>query len=411
VVGDWVDNDCNGVADGQVQTQRVYKWDGNGNLLSDGTTTYTWDARDRLVSNGYGYDTGNLRVKMGAQKVLLDGIEETREYGTNEARYDHDPSRVDGLLAQKTGAGKGYFVTDALGSVYAVVDSTGAEVSKYGYDVYGARSASAEGMATGWGFTGRRHDNSSLLYNRDRYREPTGFLAKDSRLLVAANHGYSYANGNPISLADPSGRYVVLQDGETSTAVFGGYQTRQGVGALEDYDFSVGLFATPTGQKVYNDVESSLIRTTVGWLGSQSELIGELGGAAGFLGEELQRIFNDAASATGSTYMELDPCSGPSPLRAFRVYWFPNSIAQFNRNFFYQGWFQSPADVVAHELAHVRPGLWLASAFPPMSYDDWVTFLRIASNEEACSVSAAVHAELYGDGFTSRSQVPCSHSR
>jgi hypothetical protein len=77
------------------------------------------------VSNGYGYDTGNLRVKMGEQKVLLDGIEEAREYGVSEARYDHDPSRVDGLLAQKSGATKGYFVTDALGSVYAVVDMTG----------------------------------------------------------------------------------------------------------------------------------------------------------------------------------------------------------------------------------------------------------------------------------------------
>jgi len=106
---------------------------------------------------------------MGGQKVLLDGIEEAREYGGNAMRYDHDPSRVDGLLAQTTTAGKGYFITDALGSVYAVVDSTGAEVSKYAYDVYGARTATAEGMATPWGFTGRRHDSSTEMYYRVRY--------------------------------------------------------------------------------------------------------------------------------------------------------------------------------------------------------------------------------------------------
>jgi len=81
-------------------------------------TTYTWDARDRSVSGGNGYDTSNLRTKMGEQEVLLDGIEEAREHGTNELRYDHDPSRVDGLLAQKTSAGKGYLVTDVLGSVW-----------------------------------------------------------------------------------------------------------------------------------------------------------------------------------------------------------------------------------------------------------------------------------------------------
>jgi RHS repeat-associated protein len=186
VPGDGVDNDCNGVVDGQLAADTMYEWDGNGNLVRGGGTTYTWDARDRLVSGGYGYDAGSLRVKMGEQKVLLDGIAETREYGGNVMRYDHDPSRVDGLLAQKTGAGKGYFVTDALGSVYAVVDSTGAEVSKYGYDAYGARTATSEGMATSWGFTGRRHDGAAEMYFRARYldagtgrfgsRDPAGFV-------------------------------------------------------------------------------------------------------------------------------------------------------------------------------------------------------------------------------------------
>jgi len=118
---------------------------------------------------------------MGAQSVLLDGIEEAREYGTNALRYDHDPSRVDGLLAQKTSAGKGYFLTDALGSVYGVMDASGAEVSKYGYDVYGARTATSEGMETGWGFTGRRHDSAGEMYYGARYLNAGtgGFLSSD----------------------------------------------------------------------------------------------------------------------------------------------------------------------------------------------------------------------------------------
>jgi RHS repeat-associated protein len=186
-------------------TDRRVSIDGNGNLVGDGRQ---WDARDRLVSNGYGYDTGNLRVKMGAQEVLLDGIEEAREYGTEVKRYDHDPSRVDGLLAQKTSAGKGYFITDALGSVYAIVDSTGAEVSKYSYDVYGARTAVTEGMATSWGFTGRRHDSAAEMYYRARYLSATagGFMSSDPLGLAAGNNLYLYGAARPTFFTDPEGR-------------------------------------------------------------------------------------------------------------------------------------------------------------------------------------------------------------
>jgi RHS repeat-associated protein len=209
------DNNCDGIIDGVPAAMTRYQWDGNGNLVSDGTTNYSWDARDRLVSNGYGYDTSNLRTKMGAQKVLLDGIEEAREYGTNDLRYDHDPSRVDGLLAQKSSAGKGYFVTDALGSVYAVVDSTGAEVSKYSYDVYGARAATSEGMPTSWGFTGRRHASSTEMYYRARYLDgATGrFEAIDPRRNQHALRGqdgaYAYVENAPTGSTDPSGEVMV----------------------------------------------------------------------------------------------------------------------------------------------------------------------------------------------------------
>jgi len=217
---DGVDNDCNGHADEPMQNVTSYQWDGNGNLRSAGATTYAWDARDRLVSGGYGYDSSNLRTKMGGQKVLLDGIEEARKYGTTELRYDHDPSRADGLLAQKTGAGKGYSVTDALGSVYAAVDSTGAEVSKYSYDAYGARMATTEGVATSWGFTGRRGDGASTLtYNRARYyaTDIGRWLASDpaaeqliplvGNTVLGAQlaNRYGYANSNPGNTTDRSG--------------------------------------------------------------------------------------------------------------------------------------------------------------------------------------------------------------
>jgi RHS repeat-associated protein len=219
VVGDGKDNDCDGIVDGFMLLEKSYQWDGNGNLLkkveATGTTDYSWDARDRLVSTtgspAYGYDSANLRTTMGGQKMLLDGIEEAREYGPSVVRYEHDPSTVDGLLAQKTSAGKGYFVTDALGSVYAVVDASGAVVSKYGYDVYGARTATTEGVATSWGFTGRRHDGDGQTYHRERYYVPaTAEWISPDPLQRPGGLPYAYAAQIPTTAIDPLGTYDIF---------------------------------------------------------------------------------------------------------------------------------------------------------------------------------------------------------
>jgi RHS repeat-associated protein len=252
VMADGRDNDCDGVVDEVMAKATEYRWDGNGNLVSDGRE---WDARDRLVSGGYGYDTSNLRTAMGGQKVLLDGIEEVREYGGNEARYEHDPSSVDGLLAQTTSAGKGYFVTDALGSVYGVVDSTGMEVSKYGYDVYGVRTATTEALVTPWGFTGRRVDSGTEMYYRARYLNPGigGFLSNDPlkeaeansngpqaspwlSTLSRAGNGFGVESGpyiyptTPTVLVDPTGLFV-LYTGFSASASFGNVSGGVGFGA------------------------------------------------------------------------------------------------------------------------------------------------------------------------------------
>ena len=69
--------------------------------------------------------------------MLLDGVEELAEYEAGAlsrvSRWDRDPSRVDALLAQVAG-GKTHAVTDALGSVYGLVDATAAVQARYSYD-------------------------------------------------------------------------------------------------------------------------------------------------------------------------------------------------------------------------------------------------------------------------------------
>jgi YD repeat-containing protein len=142
----------------------TFEFDDNGNqtekIEPSGTTTFVYDARDRMTevhlpsgaTNTFGYDTQNLRVSLedlqGQRRILLDGIEEYGEYDATTldgtARYDHDPTRVDALLAQATSQGTHYFVTDALGSVYGLTDAVGLDRARYGYDVYGARTAAPQ---------------------------------------------------------------------------------------------------------------------------------------------------------------------------------------------------------------------------------------------------------------------------
>jgi RHS repeat-associated protein len=151
-----------------------------------------------------------------------DGIEELAEYEAGAmsqvARWDRDPSRVDALLAQVAG-GKTHAVTDALGSVYGMTDSTGAVQARYSYDAYGARTVVSEAVPTAWGFTGRRHDGTGQMYYRARYYEPgVGvFTSVDPLGAFAGPHGentsllpapvYDHSFGNPVLYRDPLGKF------------------------------------------------------------------------------------------------------------------------------------------------------------------------------------------------------------
>jgi len=178
----------------------------------------------------YGYDTQNLRVMtreggVGERRILLDGIEELAEYnvtsgsaGTRVARYDHDVTRVDALLAQVTGSGaaavKVHPWVDALGSVYGLGDTTGTLAgvqARYAYDVYGAREQVVGAGSTKWGFTGRVGDGGTGLgYNRERYLDAVtgGWLQDDPLGNIDGPARYRYVVGQPTVERDPLGTTV-----------------------------------------------------------------------------------------------------------------------------------------------------------------------------------------------------------
>jgi RHS repeat-associated protein len=216
----------------------LFTWDDNGNQTAKtapggAATGYTWDARDRLseialpdgTTAQYGYDTENLRVSMDdaddARRVVLDGLEEWGEVdegsGELEARFDHDPTRIDALLAQDGASGRAAMLTDALGSVYGLADDTATLRARYGYDVYGERSATLEEIGTRWGFQGRSHaSNGETISFRRRFRDPTlaDFIAVDpAQTGPDGPNLYWFVRQRPTQGIDPLGTSTIFAGG------------------------------------------------------------------------------------------------------------------------------------------------------------------------------------------------------
>lgn len=208
---------------GQPNLSTAYVYDNNGNLTSEtaGTalTTCAWDADNRLrqvaqpaLLSSYEYDANGLRTKKveaGLEtRFLLDGVSALTEFdSTNVAarRYLQNPEAIDDILEFSEG-GQNYFpLTDALGSVVAITDSTGAIVRRNSYGVYGARTSTGSGPNWAFGFTGREHDLSESRYHRARYASAaTGLWSQGDGLGMGANK-FLYGYSNPVENRDPSG--------------------------------------------------------------------------------------------------------------------------------------------------------------------------------------------------------------
>jgi RHS repeat-associated protein len=232
----------------KLQSDGVYNYlyDGEGNLtkrtdiVTGEVTEYSWDYRNRLTfvvgKNGsgsviksaqYSYDALNRRIVKevdadGAgsgvsqvERLVYDGqqIALTFDGGGNQTHRYLYGVETDQILADEGAGGSVLWpLTDNLGTVRDLVDSSGVIQNRIGYDSFGkVRSQTNSSVGFRFGFTGRELDSETgLYYNRERYYDPTPgrFISEDPIKLSGGDTNlYRYVYNNPTNLVDPSGLY------------------------------------------------------------------------------------------------------------------------------------------------------------------------------------------------------------
>ncbi|MDR3638705.1 MAG: RHS repeat-associated core domain-containing protein [Isosphaeraceae bacterium] len=221
-----------------------YSYDAEGNLVkktdiaTGAVTRYTWDYHNRLTKvvylNASGTETGEVdytydvndeligeSVQTGApgsqapvvQRFVYDGTNIALVFngaGALTDRYLYGPG-VDQVLADENSAGQiSWFLTDDLGTVRTVINSSGTVLDHLQYDSFGRIvSQTSPSAAPLFGFAGQMFDRATgLQYDQARFYDPsTGrFLSQDPLSFDGGNANlYSYVGNAPTDATDPTG--------------------------------------------------------------------------------------------------------------------------------------------------------------------------------------------------------------
>ena len=197
-------------------------YDANGNLTNDGTNTYTWDARNHLsaisgaVGASFVYDPFGRRagknIAGAITQFLYDGSNSVQELdGSNPPNPTANLLTgldIDERFTRTNSSGTANFLTDNIGSVVGLANSSGSIATDYSYEPFGNTTSSGASNANSYQFTGRENDGTGLYFYRNRYysstfqrfvaQDPIGFRGGDLDL-------YGYVGNSPINKRDPSG--------------------------------------------------------------------------------------------------------------------------------------------------------------------------------------------------------------
>jgi len=202
-------------------------YDSDGNLIGDGTNTYTFDARNHLtaISGGatasFVYDGFGRRMSKTISgtttQYLYDSLNPVQELNSSNGvvanlltglGIDEYFTRTD----TSTGV-TSTFLGDALGSTIGLVASNNGPIAtNYTYQPFGSTTIGGSANGNSYQFTSRENDGTGLYFYRARYYSPTfqRFIAQDPIGFSGGDVNlYGYVGGDPVMFRDPTGLQAV----------------------------------------------------------------------------------------------------------------------------------------------------------------------------------------------------------
>jgi RHS repeat-associated protein len=206
-----------------------YAYDGAGNLTAAPGASYSYNAADQMRSSTVnGTTTSHVYAGTGERELTSAGsnqfvwgrndqygqpwLQSFNTGGQSQVYAEHDQSGTP--LGLHNAGNDFYLVLDNLGSVVAVVSTTGTVVARYTYDPYGnAVSVDESGLSQPniIRYTGGALDQTTGLTKLgQRYYDPAigAFTQQDALALLASPQDgnlYAYVGDSPVNYTDPTG--------------------------------------------------------------------------------------------------------------------------------------------------------------------------------------------------------------
>jgi RHS repeat-associated protein len=185
--------------------------DANGNILNDGVAAYTWNGRNQLISRGstsFQYDSyGRRTLNAGGNNLLYEGWNAGQELSGTTVLANRILGGIDESFNRTDSTGAHSPITDALGSVVALTNSSGNTTAQYGYDPFGNTTSSGGTSTSVSQYTGRENDGNGLYFYRARYYSPQfgRFISEDPIGFAGGINVYAYVGNSPTNWSDPFG--------------------------------------------------------------------------------------------------------------------------------------------------------------------------------------------------------------
>lgn len=200
---------------------QVLVFDAVGNMVSDGTNTYTWDADNKLLQITYPgsnnrseftYDGLGRNVKIVER--VNNSVTSTKQFIWCGSQRCEERNASNTVTAQFFARGERwtstnyFYTTDHLGSIREFTDSSANIQGQMSFDPYGRATKLQGSLAANFQYAGYyQHAPSALNLTLFRAYNP-GLGRWLSRDPVGEEEGanlYAYVNGDPIALIDPLG--------------------------------------------------------------------------------------------------------------------------------------------------------------------------------------------------------------